>query len=139
MSCGRALIFVVLLCVFAAPARAAEKALRVQQIAVRVAPFWQSLAKCETNGRWNWGRFHRPGEGTTYQGGLGFYAGTWTEWSRALGVPFAHAWQAPAPLQVRVAAFGLAHGGYWGCLRGVPSSEYPRWSARWLDLEWFIA
>ena len=129
MSCGRILIPVVLACVLAAPAAAS---IQVAQ----VAPFWRTLAQCETGGRWNWGEFHRPGEGTTYQGGLGFYAATWSTWREQLGVPFRFAWQAPAAVQVRVAAFGLAHGGYWGCLRGVPESSYPRWSPRWIDLEW---
>lgn len=89
--------------------------------------FWQSLAYCETGGRWDWGAHHRPGEGARFEGGLGFSAGTWTLWSRQVGVAFTHAWQAPPAVQVYVAAWGLAHGGYWGCLRTVPRSSFPSW------------
>jgi hypothetical protein len=60
-----------------------------------------------------------------FEGGLGFYWSTWTLWRQQLGVSFAHAWQAPPALQVYVASWGLAHGGDWGCLRGVPRSSYP--------------
>jgi len=103
---------------------------------VTIPKFWRALAQCETGGRWNWGEFRRPNEGPTYQGGLGFYSGTWSEWRRALGVRYRYAWQAPPTVQVRVAAWGLAHGGYWGCLRGVPTSSYPRWSPPWIDVGW---
>jgi hypothetical protein len=90
----------------------------------RVSAFWRQLAHCETGGRWNWGRYahspaRRPGEGSTFEGGLGFYYGTWTMWRKHVGVRYLHAWQAPPAVQVRVAAWGLAHGGYWGCLRRV--------------------
>ena len=98
------------------------------QASIRVPRFWRSLAQCETGGRWDWGARHRPGEGHTFEGGLGFYYGTWTMWREQLGVSYVHAWQAPPAVQVRVAAWGLAHGGYWGCLRNVPRSTYPRWS-----------
>ena len=90
-----------------------------------VPGFWRSLAHCETGGRWDWGSRHRPGEGPAFEGGLGFYSSTWTLWRQQLGVSFVHAWQAPPEVQVTVAAWGLAHGGYWGCLRNVPRSEYP--------------
>jgi hypothetical protein len=93
-----------------------------------VPAFWRSLAQCETGGRWDWGAKHRPGEGPDFEGGLGFYAATWTVWRRQLGLSFRHAWQAPPAIQVEVAAWGLAHGGYWGCLRNVPRSSYPRWT-----------
>jgi Transglycosylase-like domain len=107
------------------------------QAGARVPAFWRSLAQCETGGRWNWGELHRPGEGPRYEGGLGFYAGTWTTWREQLGVRYVHAWQAPPSVQVEVAAWGLAHGGYWGCLRNVPRSRYPRWTPAphpWLAL-----
>ena len=102
-----------------------------------VTEFWHSLAQCETGGRWDWGARHRPGEGPRFEGGLGFYAGTWAMWRAQLGVPYVHAWQAPPSVQIRVAAWGLAHGGYWGCLRNVPRSSYPPWPSLpdpWLDL-----
>jgi hypothetical protein len=91
-----------------------------------VPPFWRSLAHCETGGRWDWGARHRPGEGPRFEGGLGIYAGTWTLWRRQTGVSFAHAYQAPPEVQVAVASWGLAHGGYWGCLRDVPRSAFPQ-------------
>jgi hypothetical protein len=39
-------------------------------------------------------------------------------------------------VQVLVANWGLAHGGYWGCLRNVPRSSWPRWTPPWLDVRW---
>jgi hypothetical protein len=88
-----------------------------------VSVFWQRLAQCETAGRWNWGKYahsarRREAEGTTFEGGLGFYASTWREWANAvheLG-RYPHAWMAPPVVQVKVAAYGLRRGGYWGCL-----------------------
>jgi hypothetical protein len=86
-----------------------------------VPAFWQRVAKCETDGRWDWGKYaysplRRAGEGSTFEGGLGFYAPTWTLWRTEIHVPYAHAWQAPPIVQARVAAWGFEHGGYWGCL-----------------------
>lgn len=81
----------------------------------RVPAFWQRLATCETGHigtgysvrpRWNWGAKHRPKEGKKYEGGVGFFWATWRLWASELGLS----------VQVRVAAFGLARGGYWGCL-----------------------
>ena len=99
-----------------------------------IPAFWQELAHCETGGHWDWGARHRPGEGPLFEGGLGFYAGTWTTWRTELGVSYRHAWQAPPAVQVLVANWGLAHGGYWGCLRGVPRDRWPAWGRPWLDL-----
>jgi hypothetical protein len=89
----------------------------------KVAAFWQRLAVCETGGRWDWGRFassprRRSLEGTRFEGGLGFAASTWREWAKAVRVVhrYPHAWMAPPHVQVEVAAYGLRHGGYWGCL-----------------------
>jgi hypothetical protein len=86
-----------------------------------VPKFWVRVAKCETDGRWDWGKYadsasRRPGEGTTFEGGLGFYSGTWTLWRRQIHVGYQHAWQAPPAIQAEVAAWGLEHGGYWGCM-----------------------
>jgi hypothetical protein len=88
---------------------------------VGVPMFWQRVAHCETDSRWDWGKYahtaeRRAGEGTTFEGGLGFYAGTWTLWRRQIHVRYAHAWQAPPRVQALVASWGLEHGGYWGCL-----------------------
>jgi len=91
--------------------------------AAEVSIFWQRLAQCETGGRWDWGRFagtprRRHLEGTRFEGGLGFAASTWRAWAKAVHVldEFPHAWMAPPPVQVRVAAYGLRLGGNWGCL-----------------------
>jgi hypothetical protein len=112
----------------------------VAQARADIAPFWRTLAQCETGGRWDWGSRDRPGEGHMFEGGLGFYASTWTMWRRQIGVSYVHAWQAPPAIQVRVAAWGLAHGGYWGCLRNVPRSRYPDWTPPrpWLNVTRFV-
>src|SRR5262245_22271128 len=88
-----------------------------------VSVFWQRLAQCETAGRWDWGKFagtgrRRPAEGSTFEGGLGFYASTWRLGAKAVHVlgEYPHAWMAPPPVQVKVASYGLQRGGYWGCL-----------------------
>ena len=99
----------------------------------RVPTFWERLATCETGHigasgdgrpRWDWGAHHRHSEGTTYEGGVGFYSGTWSLWAGELGLSrlYPHAYLAPPPIQVRVAEYGLAHGGYWGCNRRLPSA-----------------
>ena len=90
--------------------------------AAPLPPFWQALAVCETGGRWDWGARHRHLEGRQYEGGLGFYAGTWRAWAGAVGVlhRYPHAYLAPARVQVRVGRYGLARGGYWGCLEQHP-------------------
>ena len=58
-------------------------------------------------------------------------------WRTRLGIAYPHAWEAPPQVQVLVATWGLAHGGYWGCLRGVPRSTFPHWTRPWL--EWPMA
>lgn len=85
---------------------------------VGVSPFWERVAICETGGLWNWGEYHRHLEGHTYEGGVGFYYGTWLLWAGKLGLAarYPHAWMASPAIQARVAAYGLAHGGYWGSL-----------------------
>ncbi len=89
----------------------------------RIPAFWRRLAECETGGRWDWGRHaHSPTrrhlEGTRFEGGLGFAATTWQVWAKAVRVldEYPHAWMAPPRIQVRVGAYGLRRGGYWGCL-----------------------
>lgn len=88
------------------------------QSAVKVPPFWAALAQCETSSRWDWGAFHRPGEGHLYEGGLGFATSTWRLWAGAVGVlrRYPHAYVAPPLVQVKVGRYGLAQHGYWGCL-----------------------
>lgn len=84
----------------------------------RVA-FWARVAQCETGSRWDWGAQRRPREGSTYEGGLGFYWATWQAWARSLGVlaQYPHAYQAPPRVQMVVAEYGYRRGGYWGCIR----------------------
>ena len=98
-----------------------------------VPTFWERLATCETGHigtagdgrpRWDWGAHHRHLEGTRYEGGVGFYSGTWTLWAGELGLVrrYPHAYLAPPVVQVLVAEYGLAHGGYWGCTRRISSA-----------------
>jgi hypothetical protein len=117
-ACARALAVVIsaVALVALAPAASARRS-------AGVSVFWRQLAQCETGGRWDWGRFAgtaraRAAEGTSFEGGLGFAASTWQLWAGAVHVldEFPHAWMAPPPVQVRVAAYGLHRGGYWGCL-----------------------
>jgi Transglycosylase-like domain len=73
--------------------------------------YWDRIAACETHG--NWGM-----RGSTYEGGLGFYVGTWRWWAGELGLlgRYPHAYMAPRLVQVRVADYGRrVHRGYWGC------------------------
>ena len=107
--------------VFAGAASAHTTVTVPPRTAARVPHFWLQVARCETGARWNWGKYagtaaQRPGEGTIFQGGLGFYASTWTLWRTQIHVRYRLAWQAPPLVQVKVAAWGLEHGGYWGCL-----------------------
>lgn len=101
-------------CAAAVTAAAAAKPLTPDRIR-----FWDAVAACETGGRWDWGARHRPGEGRTYQGGVGFYWGTWRWWASELGLlgMYPAAFLAPRLIQMRVAEHGLTkHRGYWGCL-----------------------
>src|SRR5690349_5272067 len=69
-----------------------------------VPPFWQRLAHCETDGRWNWGAGHRAGEGSTFVGGLGIYEPNWEAWKVHVYVA-GPAWSATPEQQARVAAW----------------------------------
>ena len=97
-------------------------------VPARVPPFWERLATCETGHigapndgrpRWNWGALHRHLEGKTFEGGVGFFSSTWRLWAGDLGLLplYPHAYLAPPGVQVRVAEYGFARGGYWGCNR----------------------
>lgn len=87
---------------------------------------WERVAQCETGGvlgypLWDWGKYrHRSSlEGSKYEGGVGFYWGTWDWWAGELGLikKYPHAYDAPKLVQIRVADYGLrVHNGYWGCL-----------------------
>lgn len=77
-----------------------------------VVAFWTRVQHCEEPVT-GW-----QTRGSTYEGGVGFYVGTWASWARQLGVyaRYPHAWMAPAWVQIAVAEYGYRHGGYWGCL-----------------------
>ena len=90
-----------------------------------VPPFWQRLAHCETDGRWNWGAEHRAGEGSTFVGGLGIYEPNWESWKVHVDVA-GPAWSATPEEQARVAAWGWLHKrAWWGCFRetGTPDAR----------------
>jgi hypothetical protein len=52
--------------------------------------YWTAVAKCETGSggppKWDWGSKRRPGEGTLYEGGVGFSAAMWRLWAGELGL-----------------------------------------------------
>ncbi len=84
--------------------------------------YWTAIASCETGGggppKWDWGSKHRPGEGTVFEGGLGFAATVWQSWATELGLAklYPHAYNAPPLVQMRVAEYGVKmHGARWGC------------------------
>lgn len=94
-------------------------------------PFWWALGVCETGHigdpadgapRFDWGARHRNLEGSRYEGFVGFAASTWHSWAGSLGISsrYPHAYLAPPLVQVRVARYGLARGGNWGCLHSHP-------------------
>jgi hypothetical protein len=62
----------------------------------------------------------RVGTGAlSIEGGVGFFSSTWRLWAGDLGLLplYPHAYLAPPGVQVRVAEYGFARGGYWGCNR----------------------
>lgn len=86
---------------------------------VAVQRFWDRVAYCETSSRWDWGAEHRPAEGHVYEGGVGFYFGTYATWARELGlyVRYPHAYLAPRLVQIAVAEYGYTvHNGFWGSI-----------------------
>jgi len=125
----RLLVICLAALVFAGAASAHTTIEIPPRTATHIPHFWQSVAQCETGSRWDWGKYadtsaRRPGEGTTFEGGLGFYASTWTLWRTQIHIGYSHAWEAPAIVQVKVAAWGLEHGGYWGCLHDGSVDPY---------------
>lgn len=77
-----------------------------------VSPFWAAVQRCEEPAT-GW-----TTRGSHYEGGVGFYVGTWRLWAGELGLVkrYPHAWMAPPAVQARVAHFGYVRGGYWGCI-----------------------
>jgi hypothetical protein len=73
---------------------------------------WDRLAQCETGGNWSWGsQYVNP----TFEGGIGFYHGTWLAY-RPAGYPD-HAYLATRVQQINVGRRVLAAVGpnAWGC------------------------
>lgn len=73
---------------------------------------WDRLAQCETGGNWSWGaQYGTP----TFEGGIGFYHGTWVTYKPA-GYPL-HAYDATRVQQINVGRRVLADvgPGAWGC------------------------
>jgi len=95
-----------------------------QPLSPATVRYWTAVGSCETGGggppKWDWGSKHRPGEGTLYEGGLGISSRAWQIWAAELGLLslYPHAFEAPALVQIRVADYGKAHNGYWGCSGG---------------------
>ena len=73
---------------------------------------WDRLAQCETGGNWSWGSQYAD---PTFEGGIGFYHGTWLTY-RPAGYPD-HAYQATRVQQINVGRRVLAAAGpgAWGC------------------------
>lgn len=93
--------------------------------------YWKKIGACETGhiglpsdgpARWDWGSKNRRSEGRTYQGGVGFYHGTWDWWAKELKIHsrYPEAYKAPMLIQIMVADYGWKkHRGYWGCMSKV--------------------
>jgi hypothetical protein len=84
--------------------------------------YWTAVARCETGGggppKWDWGSKHRPGEGSIFEGGLGFSSDTWHHWAEELGLlkRYPHAYDAPPRVQIMAAVYGMkTHHAHWGC------------------------
>jgi hypothetical protein len=94
----------------------------LQPLSAKVVRHWTAVAACETGGggapKWDWGSKHRPGEGSLFEGGVGFSAYMWQTWAERLGilVRFPHAYDAPPLVQMQVAQYGVTtdHTA-WGC------------------------
>jgi hypothetical protein len=84
--------------------------------------YWIAVAKCETGAggppKWDWGSKHRAGEGTLYEGGVGFSVAMWKLWAGELSLlaQYPHAYDAPPLVQMSVAQYGATvHKAQWGC------------------------
>ncbi len=83
--------------------------------------FWVRDAICETGWNppdWRYGAPGHHGDGSGYEGGIGFAPSTWRWWAGVLGHlhRYPHAYLAPAWVQAAVAQYGLDHYGRWGCV-----------------------
>ena len=101
---------------------AAAHAGSLQPLSAKAVRHWTSVAACETGGggppKWDWGSKHRPGEGTVFEGGVGFSAQMWKVWAGELGIltQFPHAYDAPPLVQMQVAEYGVrTDHATWGC------------------------
>lgn len=94
-----------------------------------ITPFWWADGTCETGHigapgdgapRFDWGKHHRPLEGSKYEGFTGFAVTTWRAWAGDLGLlkRYPHAYDAPPLVQQRVASWAFHRWGGWGCLLG---------------------
>jgi hypothetical protein len=106
----------------AAGARIGAAQVSVQPLGAQTIRYWTGVASCETGAggppKWDWGSKHRSGEGTLFEGGVGFSAGVWQSWATELGLIklYPHAYDAPPLVQIRVAQYGFTiHGARWGC------------------------
>jgi hypothetical protein len=101
---------------------AAAHAGGLQPLSAKTVEHWTAVAACETGSggppKWDWGSKHRPGEGTIFEGGVGFSALMWKVWAGELGLlaRYPHAFDAPPRIQMEVAQYGVtAHHAVWGC------------------------
>ena len=101
---------------------AAAHAAGLQPLSAKVVAHWTAVAACETGGggppKWDWGSKHRPGEGTLFEGGVGFSAYMWKVWAGELGIlkRYPHAYDAPPFVQMQVAEYGVETDHVtWGC------------------------
>jgi hypothetical protein len=115
---GPILLAALVLCVWTGYASAGA----TQPLTPKLVAYWTAVAKCETGGggppKWDWGSKHRPGEGTLFEGGVGFSAAMWKLWAGELGLgaQYPHAYNAPPLVQMQVAQYGATvHHAVWGC------------------------
>jgi len=122
-----AILLVLLISVWAA---ATAQASASQPLSAQTIRYWTAVASCETGSggppKWDWGSKHRPGEGTLFEGGVGFSATVWQIWAGELGLlnRYPHAYEAPALVQMRVAEYGrTVHNAQWGCGGAAPAPK----------------
>jgi hypothetical protein len=91
-------------------------------LSAKAVQHWTAVAACETGSggppKWDWGSKHRPGEGTVFEGGVGFSAYMWKVWAGQLGIltKYPHAYDAPPLVQMQVAEYGYrTDHAAWGC------------------------
>jgi hypothetical protein len=101
---------------------AAVHAASLQPLNAAQVTHWTAIATCETGSggppKWDWGSKHRPGEGSLFEGGLGFSAYVWKLWAGELDIlaQYPHAYDAPPLVQMQVAQYGVkTDHAVWGC------------------------